>query len=127
MSHDIKKMGISEKSNDMVDMTIKTDQRRHHRKSAMIIAEYTTSEGTFQGVLKDIGAGGLYIRSVNIPEEGQAITLTFSLFDFNEAIRVSGIVSRICEDGFAVKFYELIEQLTCNAMDFPSIVNEGDR
>ena len=77
--------------------------------------------------MKDISASGLYIRSVNMPEEGQAITLTFSLFDFNEAIRVSGIVSRIGADGFAVKFYELIDRLACSAVDFPTIVNEGDR
>ncbi len=108
-------------------MAKSNDQRRYFRKKALITADFTTEDGSFQGTLKDIGAGGLYIKSKTMPCEGQAISLSFSLFAFDKTIRISGIVSRIGSDGFAVKFYEPIGQLECGATDFPSIVNEAVR
>jgi Tfp pilus assembly protein PilZ len=105
----------------------KNEMRRHYRKNALIIAEYTTSKGSFQGVLTDISAGGLFIRTVNIPAVGQAVSLEFSLFSFNKTISASGSVIRIDANGFAVSFDKAIEILDCKEDNFPSLVSEFDR
>ena len=108
-------------------MEHKDEKRRHYRKNALIIAEYSTLDGSFTGVLTDISAGGLYIRTVNIPVVGQAISLEFSLVSFNKTISVSGSVIRTDSNGFAASFDQPIEILDHKEENFPSLVSEFDR
>ena len=78
---------------------------------AWIIAEYTVREGKFRDVMKNIGAGGLFIRTSRKIKTGQPILLEFPLFRFENNIRVSGQVIRRDHDGFAVAFDEPLEEL----------------
>ncbi|WP_319409484.1 PilZ domain-containing protein [uncultured Desulfosarcina sp.] len=103
------------------------NQRQYPRRTAFIIAEYTVKEGTHRDVVKNIGAGGLFVRTWNKIDVGQPIRLQFPLFDFENTIHVSGIVSRIDPMGFAVIFNEPINGLICEEGHFPEIVHEGDR
>ena len=97
------------------------------RRTSYIIAEYTVREGKFRDIIKNIGAGGLFIRTSRKIASGQAITLRFPLFDFKHTIQVTGTVSRIGQKGFAVTFDETIDALICKKGHFPKIVHEGDR
>jgi Tfp pilus assembly protein PilZ len=97
------------------------------RRTSYIIAKYTVKEGTFRDVIKNIGAGGLFVRTSRKVAIGQTITLHFPLFSFEQNIRVSGTVSRMEPLGFAVTFDEKIEGLICKKGQFPEIVHEGDR
>ena len=97
------------------------------RKTAYIIAEYTVKEGKFRDVIKNIGAGGLFVRTSRRIAVGQPITLRFPLFDFDQTTQVAGTVSRIAQTGFAVTFDEAIDDLICKKGHFPTIVHEGDR
>ena len=108
-------------------MQKKNEKRRHYRKNTLIIADYTTLAGRFHGVLTDISAGGLFVRTVNLPVVGQAVALEFSLFCFDDRISVAGTVIRIDSNGFAVRLDEPIETLACPEDDFPQIVSECDR
>ena len=108
-------------------MTDYTENRNYYRRNSLIIAKYITANGKYHGVLTDISAGGVFVRSINIPVVGQAMTLIFSLFRFDENTSIVGTVTRIQENGFAVKFDEPIEMLAREANELPPIVSECDR
>ena len=97
------------------------------RRTSYIITEYTVNEGTFRDVIKNIGAGGLFVRTSRKVAAGQPITLQFPLFDFEQTIQVTDTVSRITQLGFAVTFDEQIDGLICKKGHFPEIVHEGNR
>jgi Tfp pilus assembly protein PilZ len=78
-------------------------------------------------VIKNIGAGGLFIRTSRKVAEGQPIVLEFPLFRFDNAIRVSGKVVRRDADGFAVAFDELLDALESKNGQLPEIVHEINR
>ena len=97
------------------------------RRTSYIITKYTVKEGTFRDVIKNIGAGGLFVRTSRKVDAGQPIVLQFPLFNFEQTIEVTGTVSRIEQKGFAVTFDETIDGLICKKGHFPEIVHEGDR
>ena len=98
-----------------------------HRRTSYIISEYTVKEGRFRDIIKNIGAGGLFVRTSRKVAVGQPITLQFPLFNFEQTIQVTGTVSRIEPMGFTVIFDNPIEGLICKEGHFPEIVHEGDR
>jgi hypothetical protein len=97
------------------------------RRTSYIIAAYTVKEGQFRDIIKNIGAGGLFVRTSRKVAVEQPITLKFPLFNFDQNIQVTGTVSRITHLGFAVGFDEPIDGLICKKGHFPEIVHEGDR
>ena len=103
------------------------DRHQHPRRSSYIVVKYTVKEGTFRDVMKNIGAGGLFIRTSRKIKTGQPIVLEFPLFRFENIIRVSGEVIRRDHDGFAVAFDEPLESLHCEDGKFPDIVHESER
>ena len=103
------------------------DRQEHLRRSSYIIAEYMVREGKFRDVIKNIGAGGLFMRTSRKIKTGQPIVLEFPLFRFENIIRVSGEVIRRDHDGFAVAFDEPLEPLSGLDGVFPDIVHESDR
>jgi len=108
-------------------MKNKPNRQQRSRRTSYIIAEYTVKEGTHRDVIKNIGAGGLYIRTSRKITEGQTIVLEFPLFRFDNTIRVSGKVVRVDADGFAVAFDNLLEALESKNGQLPEIVHEIDR
>ena len=108
-------------------MKPKPNRQKRSRRTSYIIAEYTVKEGTHRDVIKNIGAGGLYIRTSRKIAEGQPIELEFPLFRFDNTVRVSGKVVRVDADGFAVAFDSLLEELKSKNGQLPDIVHEIDR
>ena len=108
-------------------MKPKPNRQKRSRRTSYIIAEYTVKEGTHRDVIKNIGAGGLYIRTSRKIAEGQPIVLEFPLFRFDNTIRVYGKVVRVDVDGFAVAFDELLDALETKNGQLPEIVHEIDR
>jgi Tfp pilus assembly protein PilZ len=103
------------------------ERRRHSRHVSYIIANYTVLEGTFRDVIKNISAGGLFVRTQRKIAVGQPISIEFPLFKFDQIIQVYGKVVRSDPVGFAVTFSEPIHGLICKEGQFPKIVHEGDR
>ena len=103
------------------------NRQEHPRRTAYIIAEYTVKEGTHRDVIKNIGAGGLFIKTSRKVSLGQAIALEFPLFQVDKIINISGKVIRRDHDGFAVEFDEPLDALVCKDGEFPEIVHESDR
>jgi hypothetical protein len=108
-------------------MPTNSDKRAYQRKNGLIIAEYTTPDGKESGLIRNISAGGLFIRTDKKPVAGQSIVLRFPLFNFEENISVPGKVLRIEPTGFVVRFDKPIYNLMCGAGRFPELVNEVDR
>jgi Tfp pilus assembly protein PilZ len=108
-------------------MKLKTEKRQYPRKTSYIIVEYTVLEGTFRDIIKNIGAGGLFIRTDRKIAVGQPVATHFPLFDFDNIIHVHGRVVRRDSDGIAVTFNEAIEGLVCKKGHLPEIVHESDR
>ena len=108
-------------------MPTNSEKRVYQRKHGLIIAEYTTPDGKASGLIRNISAGGLFIRTDKKPFAGQSIVLQFPLFNFEEKISVSGKVIRIEPTGFVVKFDKPIYNLTYATDSSLEIVNEVDR
>ena len=103
------------------------DNRQYPRRTSHIVAEYAVLEGTFRDEIKNIGAGGMFIKTEKKIAVGQPIRVKFPLFDFDQIIQTSGRVVRSDSDGIAVTFTDAIQGLICREGYFPEIVNEGDR
>ena len=108
-------------------MAAMPDRQKHLRRSSYIIAKYTVREGKFRDVMKNICAGGLFIRTSRKIKTGQPILLEFPLFQFENIVRVSGQVIRRDHGGFAVAFDEPLEALIGLDGVFPDIVHESER
>lgn len=108
-------------------MNLKPNRHKKSRRTSYIIAEYTVKEGTYRDVIKNIGPGGLFIRTSRKIAEGQSIVLNFPLLRFDNTVQVSGKVVRRDSGGFAVAFDELLNDLEAEDGQFPEIVHESDR
>ena len=105
----------------------KQNQRRFPRRAAFIIAKYTTKEGTFRDIIKNIGATGVFISTSRGIAQGQSIELQFPVFKFDNLLTVKGTVVRNTQKGFSVVFDQPIEGLICKEGHFPEIVHESNR
>ncbi len=97
------------------------NNRQYPRLTAYIIAEYTVLEGRFRDKIKNIGAGGIFIKTDRNIAVGQPILIKFPLFNYDKTLQVSGRVVRRDPDGFAVTFTETIAGLVCKEGHFPEI------
>ena len=103
------------------------NRRQYLRSPSYIIAKYIVLEGKFRDVIKNIGAGGLFIRTSRKIAVGQPISIEFPLFQFDNLIQVTGRVVRVDSTGFAVTFNKPIHGLISQDGEFPMIVHETDR
>ena len=103
------------------------NQRRFPRRAAFIIAKYTTKEGTFRDIIKNIGATGIFVSTSRGIAHGQPIELQFPVFEFDNLHTVKGMVVRSTQKGFSVVFDRAIEGLICKEGHFPEIVHESNR
>ena len=103
------------------------NRHQYPRSPAYIIATYTVVEGTFRDVIKNIGAGGLFIRTDRRIAVGQPISVEFPLFEFEDILKVTGRIVRKEHRGFAVTFNQPIHGLVSKEGEFPKIVHESDR
>lgn len=107
---------------------MKTPNRHEYpRRTSFIIAKYIVKEGSYRDVIKNIGAGGLFVKTSRKIALEQSIALEFPLFQFDNLIQVTGKVIRRDPDGFAVEFNDLLEALYCRNGEFPKIVHESER
>lgn len=103
------------------------NQRRHPRRAAFIVANYTVKEGTYRDIIKNIGATGVYIGTWRKIAPDQPIELEFPVFDFENTLHITGRVVRSDTRGFSVVFDAPIDGLVCRDGHFPEIVHESER
>ena len=107
---------------------MKTPNRHEYpRRTAYTIAQYNVKEGAHRDVIKNIGAGGLFVKTSRKITLGQSISLEFPLFDFEDLTQVTGRVIRRDADGFPVEFDSPLQALARKNGKFPEIVHESER
>jgi len=92
----------------VLDDLRKNDRRKHYRKPCSITANYSILGDTFNGLVKDISAGGIFILSIEtdmVFSEGQEITVNFPTHtEKQEPIKLLGEVVWLVPEGIGVKF-----------------------
>jgi Tfp pilus assembly protein PilZ len=107
-------------------MNPKPNQRQYPRRAAFFVAKYTVMEGTFQDMVGNIGAGGLFIRTKRRIAVGQPTLIEIPLLEAKNTIQVPGRVVRIDLNGIAVTFTEAVAGLIHKEGHFPEIIQEGE-
>ncbi len=92
----------------VLDDLRKTNRRKHYRKPCSITVNYSIWGDAFNGLVKDISAGGMFILSIETDLEfsvGQEITVNFPTHTKKqESIKFPGKVAWIVPKGIGVKF-----------------------
>jgi len=92
----------------VLDDLRKTNRRKHNRKPCSITLNYSIGGDAFNGLVKDISAGGMFILSIETDlafSAGQEITVNFPAHTKNqEPIKLPGKVIWIVPKGIGVKF-----------------------
>ncbi|WP_319404755.1 PilZ domain-containing protein [uncultured Desulfosarcina sp.] len=93
------------------------NNRRYPRHMALFSSKYTVKEGTFRDLIKDIGAGGVFVSTRRKINQGRPINLQFPIFAFKKRFSLMGKVVRCNTTGFAVMFNEPIDEKLFNKDD----------
>ena len=85
---------------------IKSDQRQHHRNPLAVPVEYIARDRAFSDFIQNISAGGMFIETRQPLSVGQELSMSISLFCFNDPIKIAGKIVRTTPQGVGVKFID---------------------
>lgn len=85
------------------------DQRNHGRKACRRPATIAAGDNRYEGVAKNLSAGGMFIETTTTVSVGQEVSLMISLFSFEDPVSITGKVVRAEPLGVAVKFDGVIQ------------------
>ena len=90
----------------------KNEKRKHARRSTLIDITYSSDKRrVFEGFIRNISAGGLYIETKLVSELGQQLKMTFSHPESGNPIKVEGKIVRVDSGGIGVRFNRLLSDL----------------
>ena len=90
-------------------MNTAAHRRQYPRYSAVFSTKYTTKEGAFRDLTRDVGPGGVFISTKRNIRQGRRINIQFPIFAFEKRLSLMGTIVRCESEGFAVMFEEAIE------------------
>ena len=102
-------------------------RREYPRYAAVFSAKYSTKEGKFRDLTRDVGAGGVFISAKRKIKQGRRINIQFPIFAFERSLSLMGTVVRCEPEGFAVLFEEPIDVAEFKDGRFPGNINESKR
>lgn len=102
-------------------------RRQFPRFAAVFSTKYTLKEGTFRDLVRNIGAGGVYIGSRRQIGLGRPINVQIPVFAFGRRLSIMGEVVRRDDDGFAVMFRNEIDVRMFKDGRFPANIGSGDQ
>lgn len=91
-------------------MTTALNRRRHTRHTARFSAKYTAKEGSYRDLVKDIGAGGVFVCTRRKMVQDRTINLQIPILVFGKRLSLMGTVVRCNATGFAVRFDNPIDR-----------------
>lgn len=109
------------------EMNSVAHRRQYPRYTAVFTTKYTVKEGTFRDLIKDVGAGGVFISTRKKIVQGRSINIQFPVFAFGKRLSIIGTIVRCESNGFAVMFNEAIDVKLFEDGGFPGNVAEGTR
>ena len=78
--------------------------RKHPRKPVSKNISYTVNKKFYEGLVKDISRGGMFIKSGDEFSIGEELTLAIPSADRLKSLKLKGEVVRTEKEGFGVKF-----------------------
>lgn len=103
------------------------NRRQYPRYMAVFSTKYTVKEGKFRDLIRNVGAGGVFVSTRRKIRQGRSINIQFPILALGKRLSVMGIVVRCDTNGFAVMFNEAIEAHLLKEGRFPGSVDEGNR
>ena len=88
--------------------------RKYIREECSFATDYTIQDKTYKDFIKNISAGGVYIKTQQPHLIGQDISINFALPDYPESVRISGKIVRIDPEGIAVRSLINLEMIRKN-------------
>lgn len=85
----------------------KDEQRQHPRFDCQVDVDFDISEWSYDGVVKNISLGGVYIETHHPVTVGNEISLTLTHMDDERHCNIRGTVVRRDAKGIGVQFHEL--------------------
>jgi Tfp pilus assembly protein PilZ len=86
-----------------------TDMRRHPRKSYEMLVLYATDHCFYEGSIKDISNGGIFIETNKDLYVGQTLTLAIPTRKPRKEVKLKGEIVRIEPHGLGIKFKAVIK------------------
>ena len=80
------------------------DRREHPRVPCSIPVSCATEAGVFEDLIRDIGAGGAFIKTAEAFSPGEEITLALSIPNLKEPLQITGQIVWRTSQGIGVKF-----------------------
>ena len=79
-------------------------KREHERKPFFMIIDYSTEDRVYKDYIQNISAGGVFIETQMPFAEGQELSLSFPLPNYQKYIKISGEIVRTSPQGIGVQF-----------------------
>lgn len=102
-------------------------RRQYPRYATVFSTKYRVREGTFRDLIRDIGAGGVYVSTRRAIKAGGSINIQLPIFAFEKRLSIMGSVVRCEPGGFAVMFNEAVDVKIFKDGGFPGNVQEDRR
>ena len=81
-----------------------TNRRQHPRKACFMAVDYADRDRAFKDFIKNISAGGVFIETNTPFSIGRDLTLTFSSFNYERPIKITGKIVWTGTLGIGVQF-----------------------
>ena len=88
-----------------------SENRKHPRKECAIASAYFIQDKIYTDLITDISSGGVHITAKESPSVGDEISVNFVVSGQKRPIRLLGKIIRSSPDGFAVKFFDELEEV----------------
>ena len=95
------------------------DQRRFPRQNSTNPSHFFIQDQEYAGVIKNVSADGMFIESPQSVAPGEKVTVVFSLFSFEDPIRITGRIAWKDRNGFGVKLDMNLRELIKTAAAKP--------
>jgi hypothetical protein len=102
-------------------------RRQYPRYQVVFSTKCTAKGGAFRDLVRDVGAGGVFISTKRKIKRGRRINVQFPIFAFEKRLSLIGTVVRCEPEGVAVMFDEAIDAKIFKDGRFPGNVNTDNR
>lgn len=97
-------------------------RRQYPRYKTVFSTKCTAKGGAFRDLVRDVGAGGVFISTKRKIRQGLRINVQFPIFAFQRRLSLIGTVVRCESEGIAVMFDEAIDPAIFQDGHFPGNV-----
>jgi len=87
-----------------LEETYRKGKRKYERKPFFMVIDYSTEDRVFKDYIQNISSGGVFIETQMPFSQGQQLSLSFPLPNYQRYIKISGEIVRTSPQGIGVRF-----------------------